>query len=86
MLGVGIALGLTELLLREFPNWVSGVVRVDPPVRLVEAFKDETYDVKLLNGDLFYYMEGTIVPLAPDEDQILAHAFTTDEYGFRNFA
>ena len=85
MLGVGIALGLTELLLRTYPHWVPGVVRVDPPVRRVEASIDESYDVRLSNGDLFYYMAGTIVPLAPDEDQIVAQVhLTTDENGFRN--
>lgn len=85
MLGVGIALGLMELLLRTNPNWVPREVRVNPPVRRVQAFIDETYDVKLSNGDLYYWMRGTIVPLSPDKDKVVAHVhLTTDAHGFRN--
>ncbi len=85
LLGTGIALGLLELLLRTNPNWVPRQVRVDPPVRRVQAFLDETYEVKLSQGDLFYWMRGTIAPLAPDKDRVVAHVhLTTDAYGFRN--
>lgn len=85
VLGVGIALGLMELLLRTFPNWVPREVRVNPPVRRVQAFIDETYDVKLSNGDLYYWMQGTISPLSPEKDKVVAHVhLTTDAHGFRN--
>lgn len=84
-LGTGSALGLMELVLRTFPNWVPSEVRVNPPVRRVEAFADETYDVSLSNGDLFYWMRGAIAPLAPDQDRVVAQVhFTTDANGFRN--
>ena len=85
ILGVGIALGLMELLLRTNPNLVPREVRVNPPVRRVQAFKDETYDVKLSDGDLYYWMRGTIAPLPPDKDKVVAHIhLTTDADGFRN--
>jgi len=53
MMGVGIALGMMELLLRTFPNWVPSEVRVNPPVRRVRAFIDETYDFRLTQNDSF---------------------------------
>jgi hypothetical protein len=85
MLGVGAALGLTELLLRNFPNWLPGEVRVSPPVRRVHAFVDETYDVRLSDGDLFHWMRGAIAPLAPDQDTVTARVhLVTDAHGFRN--
>src|SRR3972149_1908247 len=85
ILGVAIALGSSELLLRAFPNWVPREVRVTPPVRRVKAFVDETYDVKLSDGDLFHYMRGTIGPLSPDRDKVVAQVhLTTDAHGFRN--
>ena len=85
MLGVGIALGLVELLLRTFPNWVPLEVRVNPPVRREQPFLNETYDVKLSNGDLYYRIRDTIGPLSPDKDRVVAHVhFTTDAHGFRN--
>jgi len=85
LLGVSIALGMMELLLRTFPNWVPPEVRVNPPVRRVEAWKDETYTVDLSDGDLFYWMRETIVPLSPDQDQVVAHVhMITDAHGFRN--
>ena len=84
-LGVGAALGLTELLLRSFPDWLPGEVRVSPPVRRVHAFVDETYDVRLSDGDLFHWMRGAIAPLAPDQDTVAARVhLVTDAYGFRN--
>ena len=85
ILGVGIALGLMELFLRTNPNLVPREVRVNPPVRRVQAFKDETYEVKLSDGDLYYWMRGTIAPLPPDKDKVVAHVhLTTDAHGFRN--
>jgi hypothetical protein len=85
MLGVGVALGMTELLLRKFPNWVPREVRVNPPVRRVQALVDETYDLRQSDGDLYYLMQGAIMPLSPDEDQVVAHVhMITDAHGFRN--
>ena len=85
VLGVTAALGASELLLRAFPNWVPRPVRVSPPARRVNAFSDETYDVKLSNGDLFYYMRDRIAPLSSDRDRVLSQVhFVTDGNGFRN--
>jgi hypothetical protein len=85
MLGVGVALGLMELLLRTFPSLVPPLVRTNPPVRRVQAFRDETYDVRQSDGDLYFWMRGSIVPLPIDEDRVVARVhLTTDEYGFRN--
>lgn len=83
--GLAIALGSMELLLRAYPKLIPGAVRVDPPVRRIESFSDQTYDVKLSSGDLYYWMKGTIAPLSPDQDKVLAQVhFTTDANGFRN--
>ena len=85
ILGLAIALGLVEMLLRAFPNWVPAEVRVNPPARRVKAFIDETYDLRQSDGDLYYLMRGAIVPLSPDQDQVVAHVhMITDAYGFRN--
>lgn len=85
LLGIVMALGLMEMLLRAFPNLVPGEVRVNPPTRRVKAFIDETYDLKQSEGDLFHHMQGKIVPLSPDEDQVIAHIhMVTDRNGFRN--
>ena len=45
-LGLAIALGLVEMLMRTFPNWVPPEVRVNPPARRVRALIDETYDLR----------------------------------------
>jgi hypothetical protein len=51
----------------------------------VRAFIDETYDLRQSDGDLYYLMRGTIAPLSPEEDQVVAHVrMTTDAHGFRN--
>jgi hypothetical protein len=42
LLGLGMALGAMELLLRSNPNWIPSEVRVNPPLRRVQAFIDET--------------------------------------------
>jgi hypothetical protein len=85
ILGVGIALVLTELFLRRFPNWVPREIRVDPPVRRVQADVDETYDLRASDGDLFTLDKEAIAPLSPEKDEVLAHVhMTTDENGFRN--
>jgi hypothetical protein len=85
ILGVGIALVLTELFLRRFPNWVPREVRVDPPVRRVQAYVDETYDLRLSDGDLFTLDKEAIAPLWPENDEVVAHVhMTTDANGFRN--
>ena len=85
LLGLAIALGLVEMLMRAFPNWVPSEVRVNPPARRVKAFIDETYDLRQSDGDLYYYMRGNIVPLSPDQDQVIAHVhMITDANGFRN--
>jgi len=84
-LGVAMALGLMELLLRSFPDWLPGEVRVSPPVRRVQSFVDETYAVRLSDGDLFHWMRGAIAPLAPDQDTVVAQVhMVTDAHGFRN--
>jgi len=84
-LGVATALGTIELLLRSFPNWIPGEVRVSPPVRRVHAFVDETYELRLSDGDLFHWMRGAIAPLAPDQDTVVAQVhLVTDAHGFRN--
>jgi len=85
LLGLLIALGLVEIMMRAFPNWVPSEVRVNPPTRRVKAFIDETYDLRQSDGDLFYYMRGKIMPLSPDQNQVVAHIhMITDAYGFRN--
>jgi hypothetical protein len=85
MLGVGVALGLMELLLRTYPNLVPPLVRTNPPVRRAQAFQDETYDVRLSDGDLYFWMRGSIVPLPIDKDRVIARVhLVTDAYGFRN--
>src|SRR6266508_925999 len=83
--GVGIALGLMELLLRTYPSLVPPLVRTNPPVRRFQAFRDETYDVKQSDGDLYFWMRGSIVPLPIDKDRVVAQVhLMTDAYGFRN--
>ena len=85
VLGLVIALGSAEILMRAFPNMVPAEVRVNPPARRVKAFVDETYDLKQSDGDLWHYMQGNIVPLSPDQDQVIAHVhMITDANGFRN--
>jgi hypothetical protein len=85
VLGVGAALGLTELLLRWQPDLIPRGVRVSPPVRRYQAFDDNTYEVSLSDGDLFHWMRGKIQPLSPDRDEVVASVrFTTDAHGFRN--
>ena len=85
LLGLGMALGLMEFLLRTYPNLVPRDVRVDPPVRRVQAFSNRNYTVKLSSGDLYYWMRGTIAPVPPDQDIVLARVnVTTDANGFRN--
>jgi hypothetical protein len=82
---MGIALGLMELLLRTNPNWIPTQVRVNPPLRRVKANLDESYDLKLSDGDLFTWMRRDIAPLSPEEDKVIAHIhMTTDAHGFRN--
>jgi len=85
LLGMMIALGFVEILMRTFPNWIPSEVRVNPPARRVRALIDETYDLNQSEGDLYYLMRGNIVPLAPEQDQVVAHIhMITDAYGFRN--
>jgi hypothetical protein len=85
LLGLTMALGLVEMLMRAFPNWVPLEVRVNPPARRVKALIDETYDLRQSDGDLWHYMRGTIAPLSPDQDQVIAHVhMITDANGFRN--
>ena len=84
-LGLAMALGLVEMLMRAFPNWVPLEVRVNPPARRIKAFIDETYDLRQSDGDLYHYMRGHIVPLSPDKDPVVAHIhMITDANGFRN--
>jgi len=84
--GLTIALGLMEMLMRAFPNLLPPEVRVNPPARRrVKALIDETYDLRQSDGDLYYYMRGSIEPLRPDQDQVVAHIhMITDAHGFRN--
>jgi hypothetical protein len=85
VLGLVIALGLVEMLMRAFPNWVPLEVRVNPPARRVKAFIDETYDLRQSDGDLWHYMRASIAPLSPDQDHVIAHVhMITDANGFRN--
>lgn len=85
VLGLVIALGLVEMLMREFPNWIPPEVRVNPPARRVKAFVDERYDLRQSDGDLFHYMEGKIVPMSPHQDRVVANVhMITDANGFRN--
>jgi hypothetical protein len=85
VLGLAIALGLVEILMRALPNWVPAQVRVNPPARRVRAFIDETYDLRQSDGDLYYYMRGKIAPLLADQNHVIAHVhMTTDAHGFRN--
>jgi hypothetical protein len=85
ILGLVIALGSVELVMRVFPNWVPLEVRVNPPARRVKAFIDETYDLRQSDGDLWHYMGGNIAPLSPDQNQVIAHIhMITDANGFRN--
>jgi hypothetical protein len=85
LLGLTMALGAAEMLLRVFPNLLPSEVRVNPPSRRVKALVDETYDFRQSDGDLFHYMQGKIVPLLPDQDQVVAQIhMITDENGFRN--
>ena len=84
-LGMASALGIMELMLRTYPDLVPPEVRVNPPARRVKALVDETYDLRLSDGDLFHYMQGSITPLSPDQDQVIAHVhMMTDANGFRN--
>ena len=85
ILGIGMGLSLIELLLRADPNLVPNEVRVNPPVRRVQVYIDNMYQIKLSNGDLFHWMHGKIAPLSPEQDKVVANIhLTTDEYGFRN--
>ncbi len=85
LLGSMIALGVVEMMMRAFPNWLPQEVRVNPPTRRVKAFIDETYDLRQSDGDLYYYMRGNVMPLSPDEDQVVAQVhMITDANGFRN--
>jgi hypothetical protein len=85
ILGLVIALGLVEMVMRAFPNWVPLEVRVNPPARRIKAFINETYDLRQSDGDLWHYMQGNIAPLSPDQNQVIAHIhMTTDANGFRN--
>jgi hypothetical protein len=84
-LGLAFALGMVEILLRAFPNWVPPEIRVNPPSRRVKAFIDETYELKQSDGDLFHHMRGKILPISPEEDQMVARVhMITDANGFRN--
>lgn len=83
--GLLIALGAVEMLMRAFPNLVPAEVRVNPPSRRVKSLIDETYDLKQSQGDLYHLMQGRVEPLAPDQDQVVAHVhMITDANGFRN--
>ena len=85
LLGLTMALGLVEMLMRTFPNLVPVEVRVNPPARRVKALVDETYDLRQSDGDLWHYMQGSIAPLSPDQNHVIAHVhMITDANGFRN--
>ena len=85
ILAVGIAFLMMEVLLRTYPNLVPREIRVNPPVRRVQAFKVKSHDVKLSHGDLYYWMSGAIAPVPPNQDKIVARVYLTyDSQGFRN--
>lgn len=85
LLGLTMALGVVEMMMRAFPNWLPPEVRVNPPTRRVKAFIDETYELRQSDGDLYHYMRGNVVPLSSDQDQIVAQVhMITDANGFRN--
>src|ERR1051326_3587581 len=73
LVGLVMALGLVEMVMRAFPNLVPAEVRVNPPSRRVKALVDESYDLRQSDGDLWHYMQGNIAPLSPDQDQVIAH-------------
>jgi hypothetical protein len=85
LLGVVLALGIMEIFLRVFPNSVPPKVRVNPPARRIKALIDETYDLRKSDGDLYNLMRAKIAPLAPNQDEVVAHVhMITDANGFRN--
>jgi hypothetical protein len=85
LIGLTVALGSVEFLMRTFPNWIPPEIRVNPPARRVHAFIDETYDLRHSDGDLFYHMRGSIIPISPDHDKVIARIhMITDAHGFRN--
>ena len=85
VLGLAIALGVMELVLRTFPNLVPLEVRVNPPARRVRALVDETYDLRQSDGDLYHYMRGSVVPWSADHNPVIARIhMMTDKNGFRN--
>jgi hypothetical protein len=87
ILGLMVALGMAELLLRAYPDLVPGEVRVNPPVRRKNAHVDESFDVKLSDGDLFHWMQGALAPVPPAKDRVVAKVhMVTDADGFRNAA
>src|ERR1044071_8458664 len=83
LLGLAMALGLVEIVMRAFPNLVPAEVRVNPPSRRVKALVDESYDLRQSDGDLWHYMQGNIAPLSPDQDQVIAHIHMTDRKSTR---
>ena len=85
VVALALALALVEAFLRIRPELVSSVVRVNPPVRSVNASADEFYEYKPSNGDLFYWLGDSISPVEPDQDDVIVNVhFITDENGFRN--
>ena len=60
LLGLAIALGSLELLMRAFPNLIPPGVRVNPPARRVKALIDEPYDLRQSDGDLYLLAAKTI--------------------------
>ncbi len=85
IIGIVLAIGLVEMIFRIQPNLVPAVIDVNPPVRRVNGFVDISYDIKHSDGDLWYWLQGTIQPLSPDQDKVLDHVrFVTDANGFPN--
>jgi hypothetical protein len=83
--GIIFALGITEVFLRARPDLLPGEVSVNPPVRRIDAFRDDTYEIRLSDGDMFYWMRGELAPLPSDQDRVIEQVhFVTDADGFRN--
>ncbi len=84
-LGTLAGLAAAEAVLRLRPQILPATVPVDPPVRRVRAWRDETYDVRLSDGDIYHWRRAEFRPIPPGEDAVLARVrFRSDAHGFRN--
>jgi len=85
LLGTAAGLGCAEIILRARPDFVPVAVQVDPPVRRARPLRDETYDVKLSDGDIYFWRRSAFRPIRARDDRPLARVhMRTDADGFRN--